>query len=444
MPRFLLPTIVISTLLAGLFFLSKQHNSFQVSASIDTPEAPQPTSVTKENLAKNVIAGNFDLPNQLPLANPPKIIKAAYATSWSASSAAKMKYLIDLIKKTELNALVIDLKDYSGAVTYDIKVPEVVKYGAREVRIPKINNLIKKLHDEGIYVIGRVTVFQDPLLAKARPSLAIKNSATGEIWKDRKNLPWIDPGSMEAWDYIISIVKDAASHGFDEINFDYVRFPSDGDLSLMQYPFTDLKTTPRSRVVRSFFEYLRSHTEGIKISADLFGLTAVNPDDMGIGQIIEYAYENFDYVAPMVYPSHFASGYLNFKNPADHPYEVIESSIESAYRRLITFDNKITLSDSPANGVIATAVAQKPSAKLRPWLQSFDLGAVYDAAKVKDQINAVKDAYCNALQPPKTKTGKLVEAKPCDESLMDDIYGGWMLWDPRNNYIKDSLSTDNS
>ncbi len=444
----ILPIIGFATLAIGMFFFFRSGNEFQVSYG--APGEGATAEVASDKIEPPKVLVPVEVPNQKPLANPPSVVKAVYATSWSAGSVPKMNYLINLIKKTEVNAIVIDIKDYSGAVSYNMEVPEVIKYGAREARIAKINELIKRLHDEGIYVIGRVTVFQDPILAKARPNLAIKNTATGGVWKDHKGIAWIDPGNMEAWDYIISIAKNAADHGFDEINFDYVRFPSDGDLKIMKFSSFDLKTTLKSQVIRSFFQYLRKETAGIKISADLFGLVTVNPDDLGIGQVIEYAYENFDFVAPMIYPSHYASGFMNFKNPADHPYEVIERSMKSAYQRLLAFNVKQLTIDNKhltaninqtGNSEGSKVVGQRLNvAKLRPWLQDFNLGATYDAAKVKAQIDATTEAFCKATQA--TPDTNVTIPQLCDETQLGDVYGGWMLWDPRNNYTVSALAVE--
>ncbi len=331
-----------------------------------------------------------DIENQKPLAEPPKIIKAVYLTGWSAGNPAKIKYLINLTKTAEINAVVIDIKDYSGYVDYDIKVPEVEKYQAKEIRIPQINRLIKQLHDEKIYVIARITIFQDPRLALARPDLTVKSKKTGDSWLDNKKLTWIDPASHEAWDYNIAIARETSQRGFDELNFDYIRFPSDGNLEDMKFPFWQKTAETKSSVIRNFFKILRQELAGIKISADLFGLVTVNQDDLGIGQIIEDAYEYFDYVSPMVYPSHYASGFLGYKNPALYPYEVIKYSLDSAVKRL-------------------TASSTMFSAELRPWLQDFDLGAVYNTEMVKKEIQAVGDA-------------------------LGENFSGWMLWNPENIY----------
>ena len=349
-----------------------------------------------------------------PLADPPKMIKAIYLTGWSAGNPSKINYLINLVKTTEINAVVIDVKDYSGYVAYDIKVPEVEKYKAEEIKIPQINRLIKQLHDEGIYAIARITIFQDPRLAEARPDLAVKSKKTGAPWLDRKKLTWIDPAAKDAWDYNIAIAKETSQRGFDEINFDYIRFPSDGDLEDMEFPFWDGKS-PESSVIRNFFKVLRQELAGVKISADLFGLATINRDDLGIGQIIENAFEYFDFVSPMVYPSHYASGFLGYKNPALYPYEVVKYSMDSAFQRLKNYElgimNNATTTATSTN-MIRDSRSKIQDSKLRPWLQDFDLGADYNAETVQKEIQAVFDA---ATSTP-------------------ELLNGFMLWSPSNIY----------
>ena len=161
----------------GIFLFLAGANKIEIVAPVvlvpsETLEAVQQAENQKSNKPPARLA---DIENQRPLTEPPKIIKAIYLTSWSAGNPLKIKYLIDLTKTTEINAVVIDIKDYSGYVAYDIQVPEVEKYQAKEIRIPRINRLIKQLHDEGIYVIARITIFQDPRLEQARPNLAVKS-----------------------------------------------------------------------------------------------------------------------------------------------------------------------------------------------------------------------------------------------------------------------------
>ncbi|MBI5079414.1 putative glycoside hydrolase [Candidatus Wolfebacteria bacterium] len=426
--RYFIGILALTMFSFGAFFVLTKDSGFEISGNSGINE-----NLSNGDLApqQKLIDKNSDIEPQKPLANPPKIIKAVYLTGWSAGSNKKIDQIIDLIKNTELNAVVIDIKDYSGYVAYDIDLPEIKKYGAKKQMIFKINSLIKKLHDENIYIIARITVFQDPILAKARPDLAIhsKNKcqildakcqmSLSTLWFDRKGLAWIDPAAKEAQDYNIAIAKDAASRGFDELNFDYIRFASDGNLEDMIFPHWQ-KTVSKKETIKSFFKYLREQLPDVKISADLFGLVTIQNDDLGIGQIIEDAYAYFDYVSPMVYPSHYAIGFLNYKNPAQYPYEVVKYSIESALNRLKIYDLK--LKNTTSTNASSTEKNLQSSifnlqSKLRPWLQDFDLGAKYDATMVKNQIQAIYDAA----------------------SSTPELINGWMLWNPSNIYTRDAL-----
>lgn len=381
---------------AGLFLFFNASNDFSISD-------------LGGNLAKTFVKKNpnDDLPRQWPLADPPKIIKAIYATGWSAGSEKMLNRLIKLIKETELNAIVIDIKDYSGELSYLTGIKEAEQYGRnRELKILRPNAMLKKLHGEGIYVIARQTVFQDPVLAKARPDLALTSSSTQKQWLDNKKVMWVDPAGKEVWDYNVEIAKDALARGFDEVNLDYIRFPTDGNTDDIKYPFWDGKTLKRY-VIRDFFKYFRQALPSAKISADLFGLTTVNYGDVGIGQNIDDVYHYFDAAAPMVYPSHYNKGFNGHQNPALHPYDVVFTSILEANKRLEQYKIKAVNSTSTEKYLVKTP-------ELRPWLQDFDLGANYDAEKVRAQINAVSDAA----------TGTPI---------------GWMLWDPANNYTKAAL-----
>lgn len=359
-----------------------------------------------------------DLPNQEPLPDPPLVVKAVYVTAWSAGSKTKMNSLMDLIKNTELNAVVLDIKDYSGHISYKTDIPEVnAAHADAETRIWRPNVLLKELHNQGIYVIGRVTVFQDPLLAKAHPEWALYNETTGEVWTDKKGLAWMDPSAEAVWSYNLAIAKDALARGFDEINFDYVRFASDGDLSQIDYPYWDGKT-PKHVVISNFFKYLRDNMPEAKLSVDLFGLSTIDTwDDLGIGQVIEDAYKYFDYVCPMVYPSHYAPGFLGYKNPAAYPYEVINYSLNHALERFLT--EPATAASTTATSVVAREPQPIYRAKLRPWLQDFDLGSTYNAPLVREEIKAVYDALLNGSS--------------------SDKFAGWLLWDPANIYTAGAL-----
>ena len=346
-----------------------------------------------------------DIENQQPLPNPPEIIKAVYATNWSMSNNKKIKYLIDLIDTTELNAIVVDVKDYTGIVPYKNDINSVNKYNAWERRILEPNKLIKTLHDHGIYVIGRISVFQDLQLAKARPDLALISSSTSAIWQDNKGLAWMDAAAEEVWDYNVVIAKDILARGFDEVNFDYIRFASDGDLNDIKHPYWDEKTL-KTTVLKEFFKYLRENLPNAKLSADLFGLATIDTKGVGIGQHLEHTLPYFDVVAPMVYPSHYFKGFQGYQNPAEHPYEIVKYSMDEAIRRTNQF--MIYASTTPI------------MAKFRPWLQDFDLGGNYGPEEIKSQIRAWTDAAANN----------------------PELNGGWMLWNAGNIYTKDALENE--
>lgn len=311
-------------------------------------------------------------------------VKALYITAYSASSQAKVDEIIDLIDKTELNAIVIDVKDYSGYILYDTKIPMANELKLKNVLIRRLPEILKKLKEHNIYTIARVSSFQDPILAEKKPEWALKSKATGGLWRDKKGLAWVDANNKNVWDYIVTVGREASRLGFDEVNFDYIRFPTDGNLSDIAYTNGDKK---RYEVMSSFYKYLSTAMarEPVYISADLFGLTTerTGEDDMMIGQRIMDAAQYFDYVCPMVYPSHYPTGYMNFSNPADHPYEVVYNAMKKGVDR-----------------------TKSMRAKLRTWVQYFNLGAVYDGDKVRAQIKA------------------------SDEAGAD----GWMLWNARNVY----------
>lgn len=353
------------------------------------------------------VKGQESLVNKIPekpvfvpsYVSTPAQVKAIYMTSWVASRNDLRSNLVKMIDETELNTLIIDIKDYSGKIVFSLEEnPQLKKFESEEVRVKDLKEFIEMLHKKNIYVIGRIAVFQDEYFVKFRPDLAVKNEAGTAIWKDRKGISWIDAGSREYWDYIIQIAKESRRIGFDEINFDYIRFPSDGNMKDISFPHSS--STPKNIVMKSFFEYLNTNLifpessveEGrLKISADLFGMITTAVDDMGIGQLLEDALPNFDYIMPMVYPSHYPPNFNGYKNPAAFPYEVVKFAMQGAVDR-------------------AKLASTSPS-KLRPWLQDFDLGANYDSVEVRAQIKATYDVGLDS----------------------------WALWSASNKYTRGGL-----
>lgn len=328
----------------------------------------------------------------------PKNVRGIYMTSWVASDSGLRSKLVNLIDKTELNSIVIDIKDYSGKIVYTVSDPKLKSFGSEEVRVRDLPEFIETLHKKNIYVIGRVAVFQDAYFVKHRPDLAVKTKDGSQVWKDRKGISWIDAGSREYWDYIILIAKESHKIGFDEINFDYIRFPSDGDMKNISFPFSS--TTPKSVVLKNFFSYLHKNLQGtgLKTSADLFGMTTTETSDMGIGQIIENALPYFDYVSPMVYPSHYPLAFEGFDDPEKHPYGLIKLVMKTA------IDRRDTLASTTGQTL----------AEYRPWLQDFGLRVAYGSKEVRDQINASEELGLNS----------------------------WLLWSASNKYSESALQTN--
>lgn len=334
----------------------------------------------------------------------PSDVRAIYLTSWSAATPSRVRDAVLLAKTTDVNGVVIDIKDYAGTVVFDTGNPLITALSASERRLD-LGALVERLHGEGIYVIVRIAAFQDQHLLKVRPDLAVRDER-GLIWRDRKGLGWVDPASQEVWDYLVEIGREAARAGVDELNFDYIRFPSDGNLTGLRYPVYDSTRDTQRRIIRRFFEYLSGQLRptGVVLSADLFGLATVRPDDLGIGQVIEDAFLYFDYVSPMVYPSHYARGFLQFANPAAHPYDVVHYSLARAQQRRARFARM--LAEIPAGSDTLAPIDRL--AKIRPWLQAFDLGAAYPPPVIRTQMDAVRDA---------------------------GLSSGWYLWNPSNRYL---------
>jgi hypothetical protein len=336
----------------------------------------------------------------------PKTVKGIYMTSWIASSKQLRENLVRVIDDTEINTIVIDVKDYSGKIVYKVSNPELKVFGSEEIRVTDLQDFIETLHKKGIYVIGRVAVFQDAYFVKHRPDLAVKNKSGLEVWKDRKGISWIDPGSHEYWDYIFLVAKESHKTGFDEINFDYIRFPSDGNMQDISYPFSS--TTPRYVVIKNFFEYLNSKIKNdpelssVKTSADLFGMVTNTYDDMGIGQVLENAMPYFDYIMPMVYPSHYPPNFQGYSDPEKYPYEIIDFTMSEAVVR----------SETLASTTGQNLVEYKN--KLRPWLQDFGLKNTYGATEVRAQIKATNDLGLSS----------------------------WILWSPSNKYTVSALNKE--
>lgn len=298
-------------------------------------------------------------------------VRAIYLTAHTAGNAKRRQALMEMVKSSDLNAVVIDVKDSTGKVFFETNVELARDSEAQNLKIaPELGKFLKELKKNNIYAIARIAVFEDPHLAEKYPHVAIKKK-NGEIWRDKKGLAWVDPASPVIWKYNMDIAQAAMFLGFDELNFDYIRFPTDGNLNDIAYPIFDEKKEKKTDVIAQFFYYINSRFKNYPVytSVDLFGITLWRSDGVSIGQRYQDASDYVDYISPMVYPSHYPEGFEGYANPADYPYEIVFESIKRSRDFL-----------------------KNKRARIRPWLQDFDIGAIYDSEKLRAQMKATRDS----------------------------------------------------
>jgi len=328
-----------------------------------------PHSATEGSTPVDVAAPTARLP--LPVE-----VRGVYITASTASSFDRYTKLISSIKAKGANAIVLDLKAASGSLAF-VPNSATLRSEAPVKGLYDLDKLVAAAHVQGFYVIARYPVFEDPAFAAKHPEAAL-HRADGSLWRDARGLYWLDPAAESVWKYNVDIAKEAYSRGVDEIQFDYIRFATDGKTSQIVYPYYDAKKNMRS-VIGGLFAYLDQNlrSQGIPISADVFGFTTWHQTDLGIGQWYADTLAHFDFVSPMVYPSHYPSGTLGFKNPAAHPYEIVFDSLKKGGEVAATMK--------------AEAESPPPMASQRPWLQAFNMGAIYTPEMIYAQIKAARD-----------------------------------------------------
>ena len=330
---------------------------------------------------------------------PPVKVKGIYVTGPAAGSE-RMEQLIDLVSSTELNTMVIDVKNDEGNLTYKMEVPASANLEAGIRYVKDMPALVERLHQQGIYVIARIVCFKDPVLAAARPELALR-LPDGKAVMDANGLAWVNPYKEEVWDYLCTLAECASRDGFDEIQFDYVRFPIGNDANAADYG-VDMSTYPREAGLTDFFDYAskRLHEKQIIFGADLFGtIIGSDVDRDRTGQNYLSIAEHTDAICPMIYPSHYANGTFGMNVPDQYPYETIANALQLSKEELGETDS--------------------PKGVVRPWLQCFnaiwvDGHITYGSKEVHDQIQAVYDAG----------------------------YEEWFLWHASNHYeqVKSALT----
>jgi hypothetical protein len=295
----------------------------------------------------------------------PDEIRGVHVTMALASVPGKIDEYLSLTKHG-LNTLELDIKDENGEVGFrKPKVPLAHEVGAAKDYYNPVK-VAEKAHAAGVYLIGRIVTFEDPVLSQNAPRYAIRTTSGG-VWTTAAGLGWVNQYDKRVWDYNIALGKAAAEAGFDEIQFDYVRFPTDGDLS--SAVFHHKTDQSKTEVITSFAKYAGEQLKplGVRVSADVFGLTATR--NMGIGQRPKKLGEYLDTIYPMVYPSHFGPGEYNLPDPNAQPGRTVGLALRDFDRQLTGLDTRLV-----------------------PWLQDFSLGRTYTLADVQDQIEAARDA----------------------------------------------------
>lgn len=332
-----------------------------------------------------------------PVVNVPyqKQIRGLYMTYFSLGSPSYREHIFRLLDTTPLNAVVMDVKGDRGWLAYPSSTQNLPGLSRDYYPMPDVAQVLRDLREQNIYTIARIVVFKDDPLARARPSLAIKDSLTGGPWIDSEGLAWTDPFRREVWSYNIAIAVEAARLGFDEIQFDYVRFPTDGAISTALFA-EENNAENRSRTILGFLAQAQKELRpwGVKLAVDVFGYTVWWDNEMGIGQRLEDIALYVDVISPMLYPSTFREGIPGYRYAVAYPYEIVYQSTAAAVGRLRGTD---------------TAV--------RPWIQDFPDyafdGRAYTAQDVMAQQRAAQDAGAS----------------------------GWMLWDPRVKYTEVATTT---
>lgn len=312
--------------------------------------------------------------------------------------------IIRRLDETELNAVVIDVKDDFGRITYQMEgVPLVDALSAVDVRVSDMPSVIRKLKEHGVYCIARIVALKDPYIAERKPEWALHLS-DGSVFRDNRGDAWVNPYQQDYWDYLVDVAAAAGEIGFDEIQFDYIRFCTERGIDNVVYSAEDTKGRDKITIISELVSYVseKLRAKGLFVSCDVFGTIIGSPlDAQAVGQDYTRMAESIDYICPMIYPSHYASGNFGLEHPDANPYETILGALRKS---------KSELSAAAKEGV--------GQAIVRPWLQSFTASYLgegnyieYNAETTRQQIQAVYDAG----------------------------YDEWILWSASANYFYDGL-----
>lgn len=343
-----------------------------------------------------------DTPLQITMNTLTDTIKSIYLTGWSAGTESKRQTVIENMKNYGFNAVVIDIKDEAGQISYSSNVKTSIDISASKKMISNIQEVIQEFHDNDIYVIGRIVTFKDPTFAKHVPGIAY-HKADGSLWQDYSGNNWPNPYNTDSWNYPIELAKEAANLGFDEIQFDYIRFPSsEGKTKNIAFGF-ESETKTKADIINSFLTKVMEELKDfdIVVSADVFGITTKKAGDFEhIGQDFQAIAKIVDVICPMIYPSHYGFGEYGIKAPDTKPYNIVYAATNDALKLYSAVSGDVKL------------------AKIRPYLQDFTATwlkkgnyILYDTQAVIDQLKACYDL---------------------------EIYD-FTLWDPSNKYAYEAL-----
>ena len=327
-----------------------------------------------------------------PHTDLPDEVRGIYWTAVTAGSESHREYLLNFMLEAGLNSVVIDLKLDNGQIGFVPETESLQEFVQSNPVIDDFDEMLAWLGENEIYRIARVAVMRDGAYASLRPDAALR-WPSGSIWQDSIGSLWIDPAYKEAWDYNLDLAQEAYDRGFDEIQFDYVRFASDGNISSIRYPVYDSSIESKNEVMARFFKYVGGtlQDKGVPVSFDIFGMPCHSNTGFNIGQRLTDVYPYADFISPMVYPSHYQWNFRGLGNPAENPYSIVSMSLTEGAELLET-ESMIPITESKY--------------KFRPWLQDFDIGAIYDSYKIQEQIRATRDAGGS----------------------------GWIMWNARNVY----------
>ena len=471
--------------IAGAYLTACGNDARQTSGSVLDGTEVSGNGISESGVSENSISGNMisgngisenagspnavsenDTSEEGLLPEEERVkVKGIYVTGAMAGTSG-MDDLIALVDRTELNTMVIDVKNDDGRVVYEMDTPMVSEIGSSKKLVSDMPGLIQKCKEHDIYLIARIVAFKDPFLAENRTDLALHDES-GNLFRDSSGLAWVNPYKEEVWEYLLEIAEEAVAIGFDEIQFDYIRFATDSGMKNVDFgPEAEGKS--REAVITEFVEYAseRLHSQGIPVSADVYGIVIDSELDASlVGQNYYEMSKYLDYISPMVYPSHYGPGNLGLAVPDAQPYETIYRSMSASRRVLAGLEgpeeeveavsgNDIPLktedvsgNDVPqdaavesvgvvsqetaavsGNGAVSAGArtelpepkemepAEEIRAQVRPWLQDFtatwvDGHITYGPEEIRAQIQAVYDAG----------------------------YEEWILWNAANRYTEGGL-----